>query len=111
METTREDDPKDQHVLVLGGSTDSTCAANHDTGTAASPNFILSLGRCDADILLCLNRDYTRKMAEPAQRPGRTHPASIAMGRGESTSPTVFHLPVRPTRSWHRPLQLNLRVM
>ena len=42
---TRGNDPKDQHLLVLGGSTDSTCAANHDPGTAAPPNYILSLGR------------------------------------------------------------------
>ena len=47
MEKTREYDPKDQHFHVLHNTTNSTCAANHDTGTAASPNYILSLGRCD----------------------------------------------------------------
>ena len=31
-------------------STESTCSANHDTGTIASPKYILPLGRCDADI-------------------------------------------------------------
>ena len=111
METTREYNPKDQHLLVLGGSTDSTCAANHDTGTAASPNYILSLGRCDADMFLGRNRDCTRFLAEPAQRRCPTHTKSTAIRRGESTSLTFFHLPVRPTRSWHRPRHLNLRVM
>ena len=30
-------------LLVLGGSAETTCSANHDTGTIASPNYILSV--------------------------------------------------------------------
>ena len=54
------------------------------------------------------NRDCTRYMAEPAPRRCPKHIKSTAMGRGESTSQTFFHLPVRPTRSWHRPRHLGL---
>ena len=89
----------------------STCSANHDTGTAASPNYILSLRRCDADIFLCPNRECERYTAEPAQRRCPTHTVGTATSRGETTSPTLSHLPVCPPRSWHRPRHLNLRVM
>ena len=93
---TRGNDPKDQHLLVLGGSTDSTCAANHDPGTAAPPNYILSLGHCEADIFfmfLCPSTKIEHKhVTGTAQSRSATHKTSIAIGRGESTSPTCFHL-------------------
>ena len=50
IETTRNYDPKHPHLLGLGGRADCTGSTNHDTGTGPSPQYILSLGRCDADI-------------------------------------------------------------
>ena len=65
-----------------------------------------------ASTFLCPNTLVEHKhVAGTAQRRSATHIISIVLSRGESTSPTFFHTPVRPTRSWHRPLQLNLRVM
>ena len=47
---------------------------------------------------------------EPVQRRGPTHNISTALGHGETTSRTLFHSPVRSSRSRHRPRHLNLRV-
>ena len=37
IETTRDDDPKDQQVLVLESNTNSGVSTNNDTGKAAPP--------------------------------------------------------------------------
>ena len=50
-------------------------------------------------------------MTGTAQRRSATHTTSTALGRGETTSPTFSHLPIRLSRSWFRPRHLNLRVM
>ena len=45
FETTGDDDPEGQQILVLESSTNSGGSTNHDTGTAAPQNWILSRGR------------------------------------------------------------------
>ena len=44
-ETTRDDDSKDQQVLVLESNTNSGGSTNNDTGKADPPYWILSRGR------------------------------------------------------------------
>ena len=65
----------------------------------------------DFTAFLCPNTRQTQTVTETAQRRFATHTTSIVLSRGETTSPTFSHLPIRLPRSWHRPLQLNLRVM
>ena len=47
-------------------------------------------------------------MTGTAQRRSATHTISIVLSRGETTSPTFAHLPIRPPWSWHRPQHFGL---
>ena len=45
IQTTQDDDPRINMCWFSTEGTDSTCPTNHDTGKAAPPNCIQSLGR------------------------------------------------------------------
>ena len=109
LQTTREYDPKDQHLLFLGGSTDSTCAANHDTGKAASPNYILSLGRCDVGHVFWVATEIAHEKWQNLLNVVVQHTLKAPQLAVENRHLQLFvHLTVRPTRSWHRPRHLGL---
>ena len=97
---------------VLNRNTNNTCSMNHDSGKTASPHCILFARQLTTPACSHVPTKIKHKhVTETAQRCSATHTTSIALSRGVTTSPTFSHLPVRLTRSWHRPRHLNLRVM
>ena len=97
-------------LSVLNRNNNTTCSTSHDTGTTASPHCILLARQLIMPACSYVPPQIEHKhVTETARRRSATHTMSLALSRGETTSPTFSHLPVRSTGSWHRPRHLNLR--
>ena len=97
-------------LSVLNRSTNLTCSTSLDSGTTASPHCILFARQLIMPACSYVPPQIEHKhVTETAQRRSATHTMSLALSRGETTSPTFSQLPVRSKGSWHRPRHLNLR--
>ena len=82
---------------VLNRNTNTTCSTSHDTGKTASPHCILFAGSRPCQRVLHVPTKIEHKhVTQTAQHRFATHTTSIALSRGETTSPTFSTCPFVP---------------